>query len=63
MFIVTVSTDAGISYLRGTIWTFADRRDRAQEFETATAAKAALDKAKKFMHPRIYKAAQIVKEG
>tara|TARA_R110000822_G_scaffold70440_2_gene170419 strand:+ start:1844 stop:1957 length:114 start_codon:yes stop_codon:yes gene_type:complete len=34
--------------------------DRAQEFETAEAAQAQLDKAKKFMKAKHYKAAEIV---
>lgn len=59
MFIVTVETLAGTSYLRGTVWTFAGRRERATEYETREAAQAALDKAKKFMAARVYKAAQI----
>ena len=44
--------------LRGTIWAF--EMDRATKFETAEAAKAALDRAKKFMKARTYKAARIV---
>jgi len=60
MFIVTVETPAGTSYLRGTVWTFAGNRDRAKEYETREEAQAALDKAKQFMAARIYKAAQII---
>jgi len=60
MFIVQLRTSSGICYLRGTVWTFADRRDRATEYATAEAAQAALDKAKEFMKAQFYKAAQIV---
>lgn len=60
MFIVTVETPAGTSYLRSTIWTFAGRRERAEEYPTREAAQAALDKAKKFMAASIYRAARIV---
>jgi hypothetical protein len=59
MFIVTLDTPVGTSYLRGTVWTFADRRERATEYATREAAQAALDKAKQFMAARHYKAAQI----
>jgi hypothetical protein len=44
-------------FLRGTTWT---HRERAQEFETREAAEAALLRAKKFMKPAAYKAAQII---
>jgi hypothetical protein len=60
MFIVQLRTSSGICYLRNTIWTFADGRDRATEYATVEAAQAALDKAKKFMKAQFYKAAQIV---
>ncbi len=57
-FIVTVKNGAGEKVpLRGTVWAFA--MERAQRFETREAAQAALDKAKKFMKARTYKAAQI----
>jgi hypothetical protein len=59
MYIVTTETPAGTSYLRSTVWTFAGRRERADEYPTREAAQAALDKAKKFMPARVYKAAQI----
>jgi hypothetical protein len=60
MFIVTVETPAGTSYLRKTVWTFAGNRDRAEEYASREAAQAALDKAKPFMAARIYRAARIV---
>ena len=60
MFIVTVETPAGTSYLRSTVWTFAGRRERAQEDPTREAAQAALDKAKQFMAAKVYRAARIV---
>ena len=60
MFIVTTETPAGTCYLRNTAWTFADRRERAVEYATVEAAQAALDKARKFMPAKLYKAARIV---
>jgi hypothetical protein len=59
MYIVTTETPAGTSYLRSTIWTFAGRRERADEYPTREAAQGALDKAKKFMPVHVYKSAQI----
>ena len=60
MFIVTLAHSSGTCYLRQTIWTFADRRERATEFATRAAAQAQLDAAKKFMKAAHYKAAKIV---
>jgi hypothetical protein len=59
MFIVSLETPAGTSYLRGTVWSFAGRRERAQEFETIQAAKEQLAVAKKFMRAAHFKAAKI----
>ena len=57
MFVVTV-TNNGIKWpLRGTNWAYS--MDRAQQFETHAAAQAALEKARKFMKPAIYKRAVI----
>ncbi len=57
-FIVTTKNGAGEDVpLRGTVWAFS--MDRAQKFETREAAQAALDKAKKFMKAKTYKAAEI----
>lgn len=58
MFIVTVAHNGEIWPLRGTVWAFS--MDRAQKFETPEAAAAALEKARKFMKPAIYKKAVII---
>lgn len=58
MHIITTKNEGQTFYLRGTVW--ASYRDRATQYETVEQARAAIDKAKKFMHPRIYKAIQIV---
>lgn len=60
MFTVQLQTSEGICYLRGTVWTFAGRVERASQYATAGEARAALDKAKKFMKAAHYKAARIV---
>lgn len=60
MFTVQLTTPQGICYLRGTVWTFAGRIERAQYFDTAGEARDALDKAKRFMKAAQYKAARIV---
>lgn len=58
MYIVTLNHN-GITWpLNKLVWAFS--MDRAQEFETAEAAQAQLDKAKKFMKAKHYKAAEIV---
>lgn len=57
MFIVE-TTSSGIPYfLRGTTWTC--EPTRASTFDDQAAARAALDKARKFTKPAIYKAAEI----
>lgn len=57
-FIVTVKNGIGEEVpLRGTVWAFT--MDRAQQFATREDAQAALDKAKKFMKAKTYKAAII----
>lgn len=57
-FIVTTPNAIGERVpLRGSVWAFS--MDRAQKFDTRELAQAALDKAKKFMNSRVYKAATI----
>jgi hypothetical protein len=56
-FIVTVPHNGETWPLRGTTWAFS--MERAQLFETAEAAQAALDRAKPFMKAAIYKKAQV----
>jgi hypothetical protein len=60
MFTVQLATDQGTCYLRGTVWTFAGRVERASHYETAGQARDALNKAKPFMKAAHYKAARIV---
>ena len=60
MYIITLNTTDGTCYLRVTVWTFPDRRERASEYASIDAAQAALDKARKFMPAKLYKAARIV---
>lgn len=60
MFTVQLQTSEGICYLRGTVWTFAGRVERASHYATAGEARDALDRAKKFMKAAHYKAARIV---
>jgi len=57
MFIVTVLNNGTKWPLRGTVWAF--DMSRAQLFETEAEARAALEKARKFMKPAIYKRAVI----
>lgn len=57
MTFIVQTADASF-FLRSTVW--AGTLDRAQRFPTKEAAQAQLDKAKKFMKVRAYKAAQIV---
>ncbi|RUV37442.1 hypothetical protein [Mesorhizobium sp. M7A.F.Ca.MR.148.00.0.0] len=57
MFIVTVNHNGEKWPLRGTIWAYS--MDRAEQFPSEQAAQTALDKAKKFMKPAIYKKARI----
>lgn len=57
-FIVTMKNGAGERVpLRGTVWAYS--MDRAQRFETREAARAQLDKAKKFMLNQVYRRAEI----
>jgi hypothetical protein len=63
MFTVQLATVQGTCYLCGTVWTFAGARDRATEYATVEQARAALEKAKKFMKATHYKAAQIVENS
>ena len=60
MFTVQLETSEGICYLRGTVWTFAGRVERASSYETAGQARDALNKAKPFMRAAHYKFARIV---
>lgn len=55
--IVRTVNDGQPFYLRGTTWSF--HLDRAQQFETTEAARAALERAKPFMKSRAYKAAYL----
>ena len=57
MYIVTLIHNGEKWPLRRTTWAFS--MDRAQQFETQAAAQAQLDKAKKFMPVKQYKAAVI----
>lgn len=57
MFIVTITNNGQTYYLRSTIWAFA--ADRAQRFETEAAARAQLEKARKFMKAAQFKQAVI----
>lgn len=56
-YIVTVIYNGQKWPLRGTVWAF--DMSRAQQFDTAEAAQAALDKAKRFMKPSLFKKARI----
>jgi hypothetical protein len=60
-YIVTVENNGETWPLRGTIWAFS--MERAQHFASEAAAQAALDKAKKFMKPALYRKARIVEAG
>jgi hypothetical protein len=57
-FIVTLEHNGEPWPLRGTVWAF--RMERAQVFDTREAAQAQLDKARKFMPAKLYRAARIV---
>lgn len=57
-FIVEVQNNGETFWLGGTVWRFA--KERATLHDTTEAAQAALDKAKKFMAAKIYRAAKIV---
>lgn len=52
--LVTTENQGVIFYLKGTTWAF--NSDRADKFETLEQAKSAVEKARKFMHTKIYKA-------
>ena len=56
--IVTTENEGRTFYLRGTTWAF--DADRANKFETLEQAKEAVEKAKKFMKPKIYKAIKFI---
>jgi hypothetical protein len=57
-FIVTVAHNGEVWPLRGTVWAF--DMSRAQKFASPEEAQAALEKARKFMKPAIYKKAVIL---
>lgn len=57
MFIVKIEDQTRAYWLNGTIWT--SDKDRAQKFASRSNAEAALDKARKFMKPALFKAARI----
>jgi len=59
MFIVTVTNNGNEFPLRGTNWAYS--MDRAQVFATRDDAAAALEKARKFMKPAMFKRA-VIKE-
>ena len=62
MFTIQLKTPTGTCYLRGTVWTFQDARDRATVYPSLAAATAALAKAKPFMAAKTFKAATITPE-
>ena len=57
-YIVTLDHNGETWPLRGTVWAYA--MDRAQVFASQEAAREALDRAKKFMSAKQYRAAKIV---
>jgi hypothetical protein len=57
-FVVTTTNEGQTFWLRGTVWAF--HFDRATQYDSREAAQAALDKAKKFMMPVIYRRAMIM---
>ena len=59
MFLVTLNHNGAAFFLRSTIWSAYS--DRATVFETEEAAKAGLEKARKFMKASQFKAARVVK--
>lgn len=61
MIIATVENMGQTFYLKGTTWAF--HRDRASEFATIVEAKAACDRAARFMPKSAAKKIKIVDEG
>lgn len=59
MYMITVTNLGTQFWLGGTVWRFSP--DRANRFHTEEDAKKALQRAKKFMTPSVYKAATIIK--
>lgn len=57
-FIVEFENNGQLYWLGGTVWRFA--KERATLHDTREQAQAALDKAKKFMAAKVYRAARIV---
>ena len=57
-YIVRLSNDGEISYMRATAWTW--DRNRATIFDTPNDAQIALERARQFMKPKLYKQAVIV---
>jgi hypothetical protein len=62
MYTIQLMTPQGICYLRGTIWTFQGRRERADVFANRQEAKSRLERAKKFMKAEHFRKAKIVEE-
>ena len=58
MYMVTLTNNGETFFLRGTTWAF--HADRAFQYETEGAARTALDKARQFMKPAMFKLAKIV---
>lgn len=58
MLIIVTKNEGQTFYLRGTVWTSCI--DRAAKYGTIEQATAAIEKAKKFMHPHVYKAVVIM---
>jgi len=57
LWIVTVEINGEIFYLRNTVWTSA--KERCAVWLTEEDAKAALRRAKQFMHIKVFRAAKI----
>ena len=57
MFIVTVTNQGQQFWLRGTTWAF--HADRVNQFQSEQAARDALEKARKFMKPSLFKLCQV----
>jgi hypothetical protein len=61
MIIATVENNGETFFLRGTTWAY--RRERATEFTSVVDAKAACDRAARFMPKALAKKIKIVDEG
>jgi len=58
MFKVTLSHDGHTFYLRGTTWAFVE--DRGNVFDSIEAAKAGIERAKKFLVKRLHRNIEII---